>query len=383
MKFNFVVVSNLLLLSVILRFPGYVYVCIGVLIVTILYNRLKISSKYFPLLTLAVFFLVKSLIGTVISGADEPYYIITLLISTIFLIAGISFYSDDLINFRRTCFIGLTITLVILIIEVVFGFHFPGSRFYGQQVWYAKPTAFYYNENDVAFVLVFLNIILLDSLGNKIKYSLVIFSLFIFLYIGSKAALLSVISVLILHFIYRVKNKIRLSILLFIILACSTPYIMNNQFFIEIFSRTFERFNEFYQGIGADGGDTSTKDRFLIYEAAISMIGNDFFRFLFGYESFDFYRANLLLDTSAPLADFHNINFELIVMFGIFGFLLFLMYVFYLSFSLFRTGDIYSSLSLLIFIFLSTLGPSSTFRSAIIWVLLLYFTIKVRNNISN
>ncbi|WP_318451159.1 O-antigen ligase family protein [Photobacterium leiognathi] len=270
-----------------------------------------------------------------------------------------------------------------MIAEIVFGFNFPGSRFYGHQVWYSKPTAFYYNENDAAFVLVCLNIILLDGLGSKIKSFLVIFSVFILLYIGSKAALLSITSVLILHYIYHIKNKIRLFILLFIVFACSITFLMQNQFFIEILSRTFERFNEFYQGLGTSGGDTSTKDRILIYEAAMSMIGNNFFRFLFGYESFNYYRANLLLDTSAPLADFHNINSELIVMFGIFGFLLFLMYVFYLSFSLFRTGDIYSSLSLLVFVFLSTFGPSSTFRSAIIWVLLLYFTIKVRKNISN
>ncbi len=383
MKFNFVVVSNLLLLSVILRFPGYVYVCIGIFIVTIFFNRFKIPSNYFSLLILVFFFLVKSLIGVIISGVYEPYYIITLLISTIFLIVGVSCYNDNLINFRRTCLIGLTITLVIMIAEIVFGFNFPGSRFYGHQVWYSKPTAFYYNENDAAFVLVCLNIILLDGLGSKIKSFLVIFSVFILLYIGSKAALLSITSVLILHYIYHIKNKIRLFILLFIVFACSITFLMQNQFFIEILSRTFERFNEFYQGLGTSGGDTSTKDRILIYEAAMSMIGNNFFRFLFGYESFNYYRANLLLDTSAPLADFHNINSELIVMFGIFGFLLFLMYVFYLSFSLFRTGDIYSSLSLLVFVFLSTFGPSSTFRSAIIWVLLLYFTIKVRKNISN
>lgn len=383
MKINFAVISNFLLFSVILRFPGYVYVCLGVLMVTVLFNNLKFNRDYFPLLILAAFFLIKSLVGSVISGIYEPYYIMSLLVSFIFLIVGINSYSDDLTNFRQTCLIGLGSILAIITVEIVFGFHFPGSRFYGQQLWYAKPTALYYNENDVAFVLTFLNVVLLDGLGNKIKYSLVVFSLFVILYIGSKAALISIIIIICLHYIYHIEEKTRLSLLFFIVIVLFTPFLMENQFVIESISRSFERFSEFYQGISTGGGDTSTKDRILIYEGAMSIIGNDFFRLIFGYESFDFYKTTLLLDTNAPLADFHNISFELLVMFGIVGFLMFSMYVFYLAFFLFRTGDVYSSLSLLAFVLLSTLGPSSTFRSAIIWVLLLYFSIRARYNASH
>ncbi|EPR0568420.1 TPA: O83 family O-antigen polymerase [Escherichia coli] len=215
------------------------------------------------------------------------------------------------------------------IFELIFNFNTLSSRFSDPgNIFYISgnrvPTAFYYNENDMLYFLVlFLPITFFFFRRRLVSLVYFLMVLTLALYIASKAAVITLLIYVMWYFIFGVKNisdilkRIVLSIL-FVSIGVLILYLFGKDALdLQIIDKVVYRFSGLVDFINGNGGDSSSLERFSIYLAVASFIYSNISMLFVGFGNFSYYEGIILNHYPLRIADFHNMHFEIITLFGL------------------------------------------------------------------
>lgn len=384
---------NLAIFLFLLRPPGFSFVLIiiaSLSFVSMMMNDFSVVyNKKFLALYLFVFYMIsRCFLGFYFEGGVEERYVLTLILFSIILFIHAALYYNASLS---SCYSGIKyaviVTVFIAVFEIVTGYHTPASRYSdlmnpasGWSV--SKPTAFYYNENDMlSFLVCFLPLALFALRKNSSRLVIFLLTLLCAVYVGSKAAILTILFYFIFTRIVSKKEIIVYSIFVALLALIFYPNAMDK--ILELSTSSSERFLGFWDALTSHGGDESTSERMMIYSANIDWLANAPFKFLFGSGLFDSYQIDIVNGYGLRMGEFHNIHLEIITIFGfVFYITLFSFYIYnwIMLYHKRRDNEYISPILLSAFLYpiIISFGPSSSLKYP--FLLILIFMMIIGNN---
>lgn len=384
------------------RVPGFSYSIIVLFLSSIyilLNNQLKISLDKYRLFFLLLMFymLLRCVIAFLFYGEYEERYFSSVFVFFIFTLScfnverggGSQVIYDALV-------VAICLSVAISFFEITTNIHMPTSRYAdvsnAASGWSVmKPTAFYYNENDMLNFMVCFLPIALSSIRQSIIKILVLSSVFFLaLYIGSKAAIIALIFYVVF---FNILPKKVILLLSFVFLACfiSISDQTDNQISL-VLSKASARLLGFFNVFDGSSNavDDSTSERLSIYGSNMLWLAEHPLDFLFGHGLFSSYESDLIREFGLRIAEFHNIHFEMITIYGVLFYLLFLIYyiglwrkLFFLS----TNGNSYKRMqhkalltSAIMYPIIISFGPSSSLKYPFLLMLVLLMLLSIRES---
>ncbi|HFG2779477.1 TPA: O22 family O-antigen polymerase, partial [Escherichia coli] len=386
---------NFMIFVFLVRVPGFPFIILSIISITILSLflikvKVALNNKLIPLYCFVIYMILRCVIGFVFNGGYEERYFMVLLLMLFVLIV----FTVELKDVRlEQCYNGISaaviVTLLIVLYEIISGNHMSTSRYSDINneafLWsVSKPTAFYYNENDMlSFVVCFLPFTFVLK-NTMLRVAIFLLAAASAIYIGSKAAIITIL-------IYGLFTKIisKKAILLLVVTGVvlvnlfATSLIENTSSFI---SGSSERLLGFWDTIlSTRGGDESTSERLSIYKANLDWLGNHPLSATFGNGRFGDYESELMKVYGLRMGEFHNLHLEMITIFGLLFYLLFFSYYFYLWICLFlkknkNTACYPLLISSAMYPLIISFGPSSSLRYPFLFILCLLMILGFRND---
>lgn len=383
------------------RVPGFSFSVIVLFLSSIyilLNNKLRISLDKYRLFFLLLMFymLFRCVIAFLFNGEYEERYFSSTLVFFIFTLSCFSVEGDKSKVIYNALVSAICLSVAISFFEIATNIHMPTSRYAdisnAASGWSVmKPTSFYYNENDMlSFMVCFLPIVLSSIRQNIIKIFILSSVFFLALYIGSKAAIITLVFYVI--FFNFLPKKI-IVLFGFVFLACfiSISDQSDNQISLVLTKASVRLLGFFNIFDGSSNAvDDSTSERLSIYGSNMLWLAEHPLDFLFGHGLFSSYESDLIREFGLRIAEFHNIHFEMITIFGILFYMLFFLYYIVLwrkLFCLSANGDGYKRMqykalltSAIMYPIIISFGPSSSLKYPFLLMLVLLMLLSIRGS---
>lgn len=383
------------------RVPGFSFSVIVLFLSSIyilLNNKLRISlDKYRVFFLLLMFYILfRCIVAFLFNGEYEERYFSSTLVFFIFTLSCFSVEGDKSKVIYNALVSAICLSVAISFFEIATNMHMPTSRYAdisnAASGWSVmKPTSFYYNENDMlSFMVCFLPIVLSSIRQNIIKIFILSSVFFLALYIGSKAAIITLVFYVI--FFNLLPKKI-IVLLGFVFLACfiSISDQADNQISLVLTKASVRLLGFFNIFNGSSNAvDDSTSERLSIYGSNMSWLAEHPLDFLFGNGLFSSYESDLIREFGLRIAEFHNIHFEMITIFGILFYMLFFLYYIVLwrkLFCLSTNRDGYKRMqykalltSAIMYPIIISFGPSSSLKYPFLLMLVLLMLLSIRDS---
>lgn len=354
------------------------------------YKTHRFSSSEIFLVTALSLMSLRILIKQINLASIELIYILG---NIVFLLY---FFSVRELNLSSKLFhavgLGIIMTIIISLLEVVFGIHMPTSRYNDvanmASTWdYNRPTAFFYNENDMinalACMLPFAFVFYKQALAQIL---LLISTLILSVYIASKSAIITIVLYLVVFLYLNVLKKstyIYSKLIIFIVIISLVYYFTTNSIYSsEYFDNAYSRFSGFFSALFGNGIDGSTGERKEIYAASYNFLISNLDVLLIGNGSFDDYNYIVKSAYGVRNGDFHNIFLEVITIGGVISFIaISLAYAFtiVISAKIKTEAKAYIVMLLCIYPFITSFGSSSVLRFPFLFLMILFVNVLYRD----
>lgn len=346
------------------------------------YPERKYLIWMIALLAVMVFRLIFQFVaGSDFNQVDNDYLITVLLALLIF--TSFAFNPS-----RNALLYGIVIAVIFTLIwggaEFVFRFNSSSSRFSDPgNIFFQSdnrvPTAFYYNENDMLyFIMLFFPAVFFFFDRKIITFIVFFLTSLLAVVITSKAALIALFIYMVWYVSKYLKNGYGIFFIIFVgaLLSISISASWNALALSDLFDKVIYRFSGLLAFIDGQGGDNSSIERFAIYTSVASFLSDNTYAIICGIGNFSHYESIFLRMYKLRIADFHNMYFEVITLYGIivsflFFFILYLLYrekrnIRWKGRKVFR---------LMIFTFLTVLAilPSSVLKYPSFYIFFLFF----------
>ncbi|MBK4275651.1 oligosaccharide repeat unit polymerase, partial [Enterobacter cloacae] len=381
------ILLNLAFFIFCLRPPGMsaiVFILTAIALLSLFSNKLivKYERQYNLLYILIFIMMIRCLVGFAFNGGyEERYFPVLLLFSCVLIIHILTARQINLKECYAGFYYAIIVTLALVVFEIITGYHLPSSRYSDPtndaQLWsISKPTAFYYNENDMlSFLVCFLPFAIYHSKKNLHKIIIFLITLASAVYIGSKAAILALL-------IYVLFTKlVSKKIILFLGASASLLLLLLNPSIIEdltlLSNNAVSRLVNFWNTLSTTGADDeSTSERLQIYKANIDWLMNHANAFLFGNGRFGDYEVDIINQYGLRMGEFHNIHFEMITIYGIVFYILFFSYYVFLIWKCIKLRYIKPAVrplitSAILYPILISFGPSSSLKYPFLFIIVL------------
>lgn len=355
---------------------------------------IKYNKGYGYLYLLISLMIIRCAIGFAFNGGYEERYLPVLLLFACLLIIHVLTARD--INLGE-CYTGfyyaIILTLVLVIFEIITGYHLPSSRYSDPtneaQLWsISKPTAFYYNENDMlSFLVCFLPLAIYRAKTNLHKIIVFLITLASAIYIGSKAAMLALLIYVVFTKLISKKMILLLGIISSFILLLSKPTLFDDLSILS--NNAFSRLANFWYTLSTNSaGDESTSERLQIYKANFDWLSNHLSALLFGNGRFGDYEMDIISQYGLRMGEFHNIHSEMITIYGIIFYMMFFSYYTFLIVKSYKLRHKVPAIKPLLatavlYPVLISFGPSSSLKYPFLFMILLMLIIGVKANEKN
>lgn len=390
---------NLAFLVFSLRPPGMSIIILFLTAIALLgiFSRrmiLKYNKDFIYLYILIFLMIIRCIIGFAFNGGYEERYLpVLLLFSCLLVIHVLSARNIELHDCYTGFYYAIILTLVLIVFEIITGHHLPSSRYSDPtndaQLWsISKPTAFYYNENDMlSFLVCFVPFAIFHEKRGVYKIIIFLLSLASAIYIGSKAAILAMLIYLLFTKLISKKIILALGALSSLILLLVKPGLIDELSFLS--NNAMSRLVNFWNTLSTDGaGDESTSERLQIYKANIDWLLNHGNALLFGNGRFGDYEADIINQYGLRMGEFHNIHFEMITIYGVIFYMMFFSYYILLVSKCMKMRHSKPAIRPLIataFLYpiLISFGPSSSLKYPFLLIIVLLMIVGLKINEKN
>lgn len=362
------------------RLPYFTFlILISVFLIFFIYifsSRERSIHISFELLFLFLFlfcFLCRVIFSFIFSGNFESYYIFNIVVFSVYCFSLCLFNQESAVSISSGVFWAIIVTIIISIFESSTGIHMPTSRYsdansvtFGWE--YFRPTAFYYNENDMINALVcMVPFSFLYAKNELCRLSILLGLLVLSIYIASKAAMLTVLIYIMVSCFYLFSRGYisRIRTVMYFLSVCVSVFYFLNYIDRKYLNDAMSRMYDFMNSLNSSGYDGSTDERMEIYHASISYFSDSISRLLIGVGSFDGYNEYVKFFYNLRFGDFHNLLFEVITITGLMGlFILFSSYnVLFIKVLKMRCDFQYYIISLMLaYPLITSFGSSSVLR---------------------
>ncbi|MEH8204262.1 O-antigen ligase family protein [Aeromonas veronii] len=396
LKYKSFFLLNVVIFVFCLRPPGMTFIIIivtALALLNMLFNGFFITydKKLIPLYCFIFYMTMRCIVGFAFNGGYEERYLpVLLLFSCALIIHSFVAKESELTDIYSSIYYAIVITLVIVGVEMLFGYHLPTSRYSDPdndaQFWsVSKPTAFYYNENDMlSFVVCFLPIAVHQSKYILIKIAMLLVTIISAVYIGSKAAILALLVYILFTKVFSRKTIVLIILLGVISILLVAPNSIDT---ILIVNNSLSRIVGFWDSITTSHyvGDESTSERLLIYKANLNWLLEHPLSLFFGNGRFADYESEIINIYGLRMGEFHNLHLEMITIYGLFFWLSFYAFYVFLLYKIFKLSRSSSGvkplfLSALMYPILVSFGPSSSLKYPFLFILVFFMAIAVKHN---
>ncbi|HIC0800170.1 TPA: O22 family O-antigen polymerase [Enterobacter hormaechei] len=377
-----------------LRPPGMsaiIFIITAIALLSLFSNKLILRYEtQFRLLYILIFvMMIRCIIGFAFNGGYEERYLpVLLLFSCVLIIHIVTARQADLNECYSGFYYAIILTLALVLLEIITGYHLPSSRYSDPtndaQLWsISKPTAFYYNENDMlSFLVCFLPFAVYHSKKNLHKIIIFLLTLTSAVYIGSKAAILALLIYLLFTKLVSKKVILLLGAFSSLMLLLLNPSIVEDLLLLS--NNAASRLVNFWNTLSIAGADDeSTSERLQIYKANIDWLMNHANALLFGNGRFGDYEIDIINQYGLRMGEFHNIHFEMITIYGIIFYMLFFSYYTFLLWRCIKLRHIKPAVrplitSAVLYPILISFGPSSSLKYPFLFIIVLLMAIGIR-----